>query len=128
MEQRRQELGRWSVEGGWRALVMLMQSAEGNAETDPRGYRVHEPMRALVAVSQLVPNTIWETHLVPLGRPSWKTRNSVFDAIPDRMGVTADVFDGSRPNIDKILSIYFTAFGLLEAPQEVSMAMRGGSE
>jgi hypothetical protein len=102
MAQRRR-----SVKGSWPALVMLMQSATRNAGKDPTGYRLDEPMRALVAVSQLVPNTIWETQLVPLGRPSWKTRSSVFDAIPDRMGVRADVFDGSRPNIDKILSIWF---------------------
>jgi hypothetical protein len=76
-------------------------------EKDPRGYRLDEPMRALVAVSQLVPKTLWKTHLVPLGMPSWKTRNSVFDAILDWMGVRADVFDGGRPNIEKILSIWF---------------------
>jgi hypothetical protein len=50
-------LRRRSVEGGWPMLVTLMQSAEGNAEKDPRGYRLHEPMRALVAVSQPIPNT-----------------------------------------------------------------------
>jgi hypothetical protein len=102
------ELRRRNVEGGWPALVTLMQSATRNTEKDPTGYRLDEPMRPLVAVSQLVPKTIWKTHLVPLGMPSWKTRNSVFDAIPDRMGVRADVFDGSRPNIEKILSIWFT--------------------
>jgi hypothetical protein len=32
------ELGRRSVEGGWPALVTLMQSAERNGEKDPRGY------------------------------------------------------------------------------------------
>jgi hypothetical protein len=58
--------------------------------------------------------------------PSWKTGSSVFDAIPDLMGVRADVFDGSRPNIEKILSIYFSAFGLLEAPPRG--IMRSGSE
>jgi hypothetical protein len=38
------------------------------------------------------------------------------------MGVRADVFDGSSPNIERILSIYFSAFGLLEAPHEVRCA------
>jgi hypothetical protein len=98
---------RRSVEGSWPALVTLMQSATRNAERDPRGYRLGEPMRALIAVSQLLPKTIWRTHLVPLGMPSWKTRDSVFDAILDRMGVRADAFDGSRPNIERILSIRF---------------------
>jgi hypothetical protein len=121
MEQRRR-----SVEGSWPALVTLMQSATRTAEKDPRGYRLEEPMRALVAVSELVPKTIWKTHLVPLGMPSRKTRNSVFDAIPDRMGVRADVFDGSRPSVEKILTIYFSAFGLLEAPQRG--IRRSGSE
>jgi hypothetical protein len=79
-------------------------------------------MRALVAVSQLVPNTIWETHLVSLGRPSWKTRNSVFGAIPDRMGVRDDVFDGSRPNIEKILSISSQHLVYSKLPQQVSGA------
>jgi hypothetical protein len=126
MELRRLELRRRSVEGGWPVLVTLMQSAEGNADKDPRGYRLHEPMRALVAVSQLGPKTIWKTHLVPLGMPSWGTRNSVFDAIPDRMGLRADVFDGSRPNIERILGIYFSAFGLLEPPARG--IRRSGSE
>jgi hypothetical protein len=56
--------------------------------------------------------------------PSWKARNSVFDSIPDRMGVRADVFDGSRPNIEKILSIYVSAFGLLEGPPKRYRAQR----
>jgi chromosome segregation ATPase len=58
MEQRRR-----SVEGGWPALVTLMQSAEGNAEKDPRGYRLGEPMRALVA------SLSWSRR--PSGRAPW---------------------------------------------------------
>jgi hypothetical protein len=77
MEQRRRR-----VEGSRPALVTLMQSATRDAEKDPTGYRLDEPMRALVAVSQLVP----QTQLVPLGMPSGKTRNSVFDAMATGWG------------------------------------------
>jgi hypothetical protein len=102
------EWRRRNVEGRWPALVTLMQCAERKAEKDPRGYRLDEPMRAPVTVSQLVPKTLWKTHPVPWGMLSCKTWNSVFDAIVDRMGVRTDVFDGSSPNIEKILSIHFS--------------------
>jgi hypothetical protein len=85
-----------------------MPSGEGNAENERRGYRPDEPMRALVAVCQLIPKTVWKAHLVPLGMPSWKTRNSVFDAFVDGMGVRADEFEGSSPSIEKVLSVYFS--------------------
>jgi hypothetical protein len=44
LEGRIAEMGlrRRSVEGGWPVLVTLMQSAEGNAGKDPRGYCLHE--------------------------------------------------------------------------------------
>jgi hypothetical protein len=54
---------------------------ERNGEEDAKGYRLGEPMRALVAIFQLVPKTIWKTHLVPSGMPSWRARKRVFDAV-----------------------------------------------
>jgi hypothetical protein len=58
-----------------------MRYGERNGEKDARGYRLDEPMRALVAVCQLVLKTIWKAHPVPLGMPSWKTRERVFGAV-----------------------------------------------
>jgi hypothetical protein len=50
--------------------------------------------------------------------PSGKARNTVFDAIPDRMGERADGFGRGRPNIEEILSIYFSAFGYSKLPRK----------
>jgi hypothetical protein len=82
-------------------------------------------MRGQVAVSQAVRKTVWKAHLVPLGMPSWKTWSGIFDAIPDWMGIRADVFDGGLPNIER--SSAFTSQHLVYSKLPRG-SMRGGSE
>jgi hypothetical protein len=98
---------REKLETRWPVLATLVRAAEENAYKEPKGYRLDEPMRALVARSQLIPKAIWKAHFVPLGWPGWRTRNYVFSAILDRMGVGVDVFDGHPEHMDRLLRMYF---------------------